>query len=169
MPKSKRLTHKERKARLIESFRMAELSRRQCGRCRERKLPCKVNLEADRCLECIQSGVNCSLAPISVPRWKRLQERREQLEREHGEALAKAHRTYTEIESIRAVQNQMVKQELENIEVQEREEEEAKLLSRTTTETLLGSGGDFPDLGDVDWSSLAADFVAETQPASRGN
>ena len=40
---------------------------------------------------------------------------------------------------------------------------------RTIIETLLSLGGDFPNLGDIDWSSLAMDFVAETQLASQGN
>ena len=59
----------------------------------------------------------------------------------------------------------MVKQELENIKVQE-EEEEAKASSRAAAGLLLPlEGGELFDPG-VDWDSLAAGFDLETLPIS---
>ena len=140
---------------------MAELSARQCSRCRGRSLPCRVNDNADRCLECIKSCGDCSLAPLSIPKWRRLQEKREQLEREHGEALAKATRTYTEIQSLRAQQDKMVKQELENIAVQEKEEQESAAMT-ASSELVPFNNVDF---SAVDWSQ----FVPSTPQSSQGN
>ena len=54
----------------------------------------------------------------------------------------------------------MVKQELENIRVQE--EEEAKVSSKVTTKPLLPPQGGEPFGPEVDWGSLAADFDFET-------
>ena len=148
---------------------MADLSRRQCNRCRLNSLACRVNEQSDRCHECVRTGAECNLAPLYVPKWKRLHERREQLERERDEALARMVRVSAEIASIKEKQDKMVNQELENIAVQEKEEE-AEASSRAVTEpSLLNGGGDFSELGEVDWNSLAADFGLETQPVSQDN
>ena len=172
MPRPRKLSSKERRAKLVKGFGMATLSKRQCQRCRSRQAVCRVNSETDPCLECIHAGVNCSLAPISLPRWKRLNEKRERLELDHNaavaeaaEAVAKAARTRTEIKSIREEQDKMVKQELENIAVQE-EEERAEASSKAPS--------DLPpfDVGELDfsgWDPLTAGFDSGTAPTPQGS
>ena len=49
-------------------------------------------------------------------------------------------------------------------------EEEAEASSRAVTEpSLPNGGGDFSELGEVDWNSLAADFGLKTQLVSQDN
>ena len=81
-------------------------------------------------------GGECSLAPINVSKWKRLEERNNALEKERSEALAKMVRVSAEIESIRAKQKEMRDQELENIAVQEKEEEEAAASAKSPNDAF---------------------------------
>ena len=130
----------------------ATLSKRCCVRCTKEKLVCRVSEDSDRCLECVRRGVDCSLAPINVPKWKRLEERRKQLRRELSEAHAKSVCILSELDSIEADQEWMVRQELENIEVLEREEGIEATASKVPTEPPSGD----PFESAVDWEEFAA-------------
>ena len=165
MPRPRKLTSKERKAKLIKGFEMAELSKRQCKRCRERSLSCSVNEHADRCLECVRSCADCSLAPLNYSRLKRLQDKNEQLKRERDEALAKSYKASVEIQSIESQLGEMVKQELENIAVQE-EEERAEASHKTPSEPPPNGVG---ELDFSEWDSLTAGFDFGTAPTSQGS
>ena len=80
----------------------ANLLKRCCIRCAKEKLTYRVNEDSNRCFECVQRGVNCSLTPINVPQWKRLEERRKQLRCELSEAYAKSVRILSELDLIEA-------------------------------------------------------------------
>ena len=147
----------------------ATLSKRCCVRCTQRKSACLTSEDSDRCLECVKRGVDCSLAPINVPRWKRLEERRKQLRRELSEAHAKSVRILTELDSIEADQERMVEKEVENLEAQEKEEEKEKGSAASSLSPNADLSSVFDAIDFSCWDPSNVDFGSGTAPASQGN
>ena len=83
------------------------------------------------------------------------------LKKEQDEALSKAYRQSVEIKSIESQLDKMVKQELGNIEAQEKEEQEVAMRANPPG---LSPFGDI-DFSAVDWSLT----VPNTPQPSQGN
>ncbi len=139
---------------------------RLCNHCFNRSVKCRVDIDFDRCVECVRLDRKCDLI-VSETEWERVRKKRARLRAELSETLTKAARLQKQQELIESRWENMMRRKFKNIEELEKNERH-RTIESSINDLLLNV--DFEQLeipSDFDWlSSFFAEIVEEASDSS---